>query len=92
MSYLNETGLLTKGPKVKLLEVQITELYQTSSTICVNSWTSGMLLLIRWLDLDKDDEIIVPTYTYAASAFSVININFKFLFVNFNTDFTIKLD
>ena len=52
LSYLNETGWLTTGPKVKLLEDEITELCQTSSTICVNSWTSGMLLLIRWLDLD----------------------------------------
>ena len=72
LSCLNETGWLTTGPKVKLLEDEITELCQTSSTICVNSWTSGMLLLIRWLDLDEDDEIIVPTYTYAASAFSVM--------------------
>ena len=58
LSCLNETGWLTTGPKVKLLEDEITELCQTSSTICVNSWTSGMLLLIRWLDLDEDDEII----------------------------------
>ena len=56
LSCLNETGWLTTGPKVKLLEDEITELCQTSSTICVNSWTSGMLLLIRWLDLDEDDE------------------------------------
>jgi dTDP-4-amino-4,6-dideoxygalactose transaminase len=52
LSCLNETGWLATGPKVKELEDEITELCQTSSTICVNSWTSGMLLLIRWLDLD----------------------------------------
>ena len=51
LSCLNETGWLTTGPKVKLLEDEITKLCQTSSTICVNSWTSGMLLLIRWLGL-----------------------------------------
>jgi len=92
LSCLNETGWLTTGPKVKLLEDQITELCQTSSTICVNSWTSGMLLLIRWLDLDEDDEIIVPTYTYAASAFSVINSRVKCVFVDVNSDFTINID
>ena len=54
LSFLNETGWITTGLKFKLLEVQITELCQTSSTICVNSWTSGMLLLIGWLDLVKD--------------------------------------
>ena len=92
ISCLNETGWLTTGPKVKLLEDEITELCQTSSTICVNSWTSGMLLLIRWLDLDEDDEIIVPTYTYAASAFSVINSRVKCVFVDVNSDFTINID
>ena len=92
LSCLNETGWLTTGPKVKLLEDEITELCQTSSTICVNSWTSGMLLLIRWLDLDEEDEIIVPTYTYAASAFSVINSRVKCVFVDVNSDFTINID
>ena len=91
-SCLNETGWLTTGPKVKDLEDEITELCQTSSTICVNSWTSGMLLLIRWLDLDEDDEVIVPTYTYAASAFAVINSNVKCVFVDVNNDFTINID
>ena len=92
LSCLNETGWITTGPKVKLLEDEITELCQTSSTICVNSWTSGMLLLIRWLKLDKEDEIIVPTYTYAASAFSVINSRVKCIFVDVNSDFTINID
>jgi hypothetical protein len=60
LSCLNETGLSKTGPKFKLLEDEITELCQINSTICVNSWTSAMVLLIRWLDLDEDDEIIVP--------------------------------
>ena len=92
LSCLNETGWLTTGPKVKEFGDEITKLCQTSSTICVNSWTSGMLLLIRWLELDKNDEIIVPTYTYAASAFSVINSNVKCVFVDVNNDFTINID
>ena len=92
LSCLNETGWLTTGPKVKLLEDEITKLCQTSSTICVNSWTSGILLLIRCLEIYEEDEIIVTKYTYAASAFSVINSSVKFLFVNFISDFTIKVD
>ena len=92
LSCLNETGWLTTGPKVKELEDEITKLCQTSSTICVNSWTSGMLLLIRWLGLDENDEVIVPTYTYAASAFAVINSNVKCVFVDVNDDFTINID
>ena len=41
---LKDSGWLTTGPLVKAFEEEITELCQTSSTICVNSWTSGMLL------------------------------------------------
>ena len=92
VSCLNETGWLTTGPKVKLLEDEITKLCHTNSTLCVNSWTSGMLLLIKWLDLDEEDEIIVPTYTYSASAFSVINSRVKCVFVDVKSDFTINID
>lgn len=92
LSCLNETGWLTSGPKVKELENEISKLCQTNSTICINSWTSGMLLLIRWLGLDENDEIIVPTYTYAASALAVINSNVKCVFVDVNDDFTISID
>ena len=92
LSCLNETGWLTTGPKVKLLEDEITELCKTNSTICVNSWTSGMLLLINWLELDENDEVIVPAYTYAASALAVINSNVKCVFVDVNSDFTINID
>jgi dTDP-4-amino-4,6-dideoxygalactose transaminase len=92
LSCLNETGWLTTGPKVKELEDEITKLCQTSSTICVNSWTSGMLLLIRWLGLDENDEVIVPVYTYVASAFAVINSNVKCIFVDVNDDFNINID
>lgn len=91
-SCLNKTGWLTTGPKVKELEDEITKLCQTNCSICVNSWTSGMLLLIRWLGLDEDDEIIVPAYTYAASALSVINSRVKCVFVDVNDDFTINID
>ena len=92
LSCLNETGWLTTGPKVKEFEDEITKLCQTSSTICVNSWTSGMLLLIRWLGLDENDEVIVPVYTYVASAFAVINSNVKCIFVDVNDDFSINID
>ena len=86
------TGWLTSGPKVRLFEDELTRLCQTNSTICINSWTSGMMLLIKWLELDADDEIIIPTYTYAASAFSVINSHVKCVYVDVKNDFTIDID
>ena len=91
-SCLNETGWLTSGPKVQLLENEISSLCKTNATICVNSWTSGMLLMNKWLNLDCDDEVIIPAYTYAATALSVINSNVKCVMVDVNNDFTISLN
>ena len=88
MSCLLETGWLTTGPKVAELEREITKLSETNCTICVNSWTSGMLLMIKWLELDENDEVIIPTYTYAATALAVINSNVKCVYVDVNDDFT----
>ena len=85
------TGWITSGPKVRLFEDELTRLCQTNSTICINSWTSGMMLLIKWLELDAEDEIIIPTYTYAASAFSVINSHVKCVYVDVKNDFTIDI-
>lgn len=90
-SCLNNSGWLTTGPKVKLLENEISALCGTDFTICVNSWTSGMMLLIKWLELDSDDEIIIPSYTYAASALAVINSNVKCVMVDVNDNFTIDI-
>ena len=86
-SCLNETGWLTTGPKVREFENEIAKLCNTKSVICVNSWTSGMLLLLKWLKLDMTDEVIVPVYTYAASALSVINSNTKCIYVDVNEDY-----
>lgn len=92
LSCLNETGWLTSGPKVEEFENQISALCQTNFTLCINSWTSGMLLLLKWLELDEKDEVIVPVYTYAASALAVLNSNIKCVFVDVNDDFTIDLN
>ncbi|MDB4410306.1 DegT/DnrJ/EryC1/StrS family aminotransferase [bacterium] len=91
LSCLNQTGWLTTGPKVKDFECEITRLCQTHSTICVNSWTSGVMLLIKWLGLDEEDEIIVPAYTYAATALAVINSRVKCVVVDVNSDCTIDI-
>lgn len=92
LSTLYETGWITSGPKTKEFEEKITELCETNFTVCVNSWTSGALLLFRWLGLGPDDEVIVPTYTYAATALSVINSGVKCVYVDVKDDFTIDIE
>ena len=43
-----ESGWITTGPKVKKLEGQISELTNAPQVLCVNSWTSGAMLMLKW--------------------------------------------
>jgi len=63
------SGWITTGPKVKALENEIKELCSAQEVLCVNSWTSGAIMMLKWLGVKEGDEVIVPAYTYAATAF-----------------------
>lgn len=79
---LFRTGWLTTGPKVKLFEGMIKSYTSCKEVLCTNSWSSGMNLILKWLDLKKDDEIIIPVYTYAATAQVPISYGCKIIFVD----------
>ena len=70
---LTNTGWLTTGPKVRLLEAEIGKLTGTP-VLCVNSWTSGAMLMLRWFGIGPGDEVIIPAYTYSATALCAMNI------------------
>lgn len=42
---------ITSGPKVKALEEEIRALTDTDAAICVNSWTSGAMLMLKWFGI-----------------------------------------
>ena len=86
-----ESGWITTGPKVKKLESQICELTGAPQTLCVNSWTSGAILMLKWFGLEPDDEVIIPAYTYSATALAVIHANAKAVMVDVSDDFNISL-
>lgn len=67
-----KSGWITTGPKVKALEEEICKLSGAQRVLCVNSWTSGAILVLRWLGLKPGDEVIVPAYTYSATAMAVL--------------------
>lgn len=67
-----KSGWITTGPKTKLFEKKIAEYCGTNKAVCLNSNTAGLELILRILGIGKGDEVIVPAYTYTASA-SVIN-------------------
>jgi dTDP-4-amino-4,6-dideoxygalactose transaminase len=57
----------------------------------VNSWTSGAELLLYWYDIKEGDEVIVPVYTYCASANIVIHRGAKVIMVDVKSDFGIDI-
>ncbi|TXC76923.1 DegT/DnrJ/EryC1/StrS family aminotransferase [Luteibaculum oceani] len=62
------SGWITTGPKTAKLEEEITAYTQASATVCLNSATAGLELMLRWFGVQEGDEVIVPAYTYCATA------------------------
>ncbi|QEM10957.1 DegT/DnrJ/EryC1/StrS family aminotransferase [Mucilaginibacter rubeus] len=67
------SGWITTGPKVAALEQQMKQLTASDAAICVNSWTSGAILMLKWFGVKAGDEVIIPAYTYCATALSVLH-------------------
>lgn len=84
------SGWITTGPKVRDLEILCNEVLEVEKSICVNSWTSGALLVLKWLGIGKGDEVIVPAYTYAATALVVLHSGATPVMVDVLEDFTIN--
>jgi dTDP-4-amino-4,6-dideoxygalactose transaminase len=71
------SGWITTGPKTKLFEQKLTEYYNSKSTICLNSATAGLEIMLRWFGVKEGDEVIIPAYTYSATANVVIHCGAK---------------
>ena len=82
---------ITTGPKVDLLEKKISEYYGFDFCVGVNSWTSGAILLLKWLGIKENDEVIIPAYTYAATALAIIHAGGKPVIVDVDNDFNIDI-
>ncbi|MBO7224804.1 MAG: DegT/DnrJ/EryC1/StrS family aminotransferase, partial [Bacteroidales bacterium] len=87
------SGWITTGPKVAALESELKDYLKAKSVIAVNSWTSGATLVLRWLGLKQDDEVIVPAYTYCATAMAVMEAGAKPVMVDISPrDLTIDVE
>ena len=89
---LNRTGWLTTGPKTRELEDEIRKFVEAEAVLCVNSWTSGAMLMLRWLGVGAGDEVIIPAYTYSATALCVMNMGATPVMVDVKDDFTIDVE
>lgn len=85
------SGWITSGPKVKLLEEEVSKIANVSRSVCVNSWTSGAILALKWFGVKEGDEVIVPAYTYSATALAVLHCGATPIMVDITDDFTIDV-
>jgi dTDP-4-amino-4,6-dideoxygalactose transaminase len=86
---LTNTGWLTTGPKTRALEDEFRKFCGASEVLCVNSWTSGAMLILRWFGVGSGDEVIIPAYTYSATALCALNMGAIPVMVDVKDDFTI---
>ena len=80
------SGWITTGPRTKELERRLSEYCHTSKTVCLNSATAAEELNFRICGIGEGDEVIVPAYTYTASASAAIHCGAKVIFVDSQKD------
>ena len=85
------SGWITTGPRTKKLEQQISSFVHTEKTVCLNSATAAMEMVLHLLDLGPEDEVIVPAYTYTATASVVTHVGAKLVMVDSQKD-SIEMD
>lgn len=87
-----KSGWITTGPKVKALEQEIKKFSTAKEVLCVNSWTSGAIMMLRWFGVQEGDEVIVPAYTYSATALAVLHAGGTPVMVDVDDDFNISVE
>lgn len=80
------SGWITTGPRTKKLEKIISEYVHTNKTVCLNSATAAMEMVLHLLNLQPEDEVIVPAYTYTASASVIQHVGCKLVMVDIQKD------
>ncbi len=80
------SGWITTGPRTKELERRLAEFCHTSKVVCLNSATAAEELNFRICGIGGGDEVIVPAYTYTATASAAIHCGAKVIFVDSQKD------
>ena len=82
------SGWITTGPRTKELEKRLAAFCHTDKLVCLNSATAAEELNLRILGIGAGDEVIVPAYTYTATAAAVIHVGAKLVFIDSQKDST----
>lgn len=80
------SGWITTGPRTKQLEREIAAYVVTERAVCLNSATACLEMGLRLLGIGQGDEVIVPAYTYTASAAVIAHVGAKIVFIDSQKD------
>lgn len=80
------SGWITTGPRTKELEKNISEYVGTEKAVCLNSATAAMEMVLHVLGVGPGDEVIMPAYTYTASASVVDHVGATIVIVDSQKD------
>ena len=80
------SGWITTGPRTKQLEKNIAQYVGTNKCVCLNSQTACAEMALRVLGVGPGDEVIVPAYTYTASASVVCHVGAKPVLIDSQSD------
>lgn len=86
------SGWITTGPKTKQFELELADYIGVERVIALNSWTNACELVLRWFGIGVGDEVIVPAYTYCASANIILHVGATPVIVDVLDDFTLDPD
>jgi dTDP-4-amino-4,6-dideoxygalactose transaminase len=84
-----QSGWITTGPRTKEFERRLSSYCGNPFTLCLNSATAGLELVLRWFGVQEGDEVILPAYTYASTANVIIHCGAKPVMVDIDDNFLI---
>lgn len=80
------SGWITTGPRTKQLEKNLAEYLHTNKVVCLGSATAAQELNLHILGIGEGDEVLVPAYTYTATASAVIHVGATVKFIDCQPD------
>ncbi len=80
------SGWITTGPRTKQFEKDLSAYNGNPNTLCLNSATAGLEIILRWFGVGPGDEVIVPAYTYSATANVVMHTGARPVFCDVKSD------
>ena len=90
---LNSTFISSQGKYIKLFEDNFKKYYQSNYSLAVSNCTSGLMLALKCLNLNKDDEVIVPNVTFASPINAILHLGAKPVLCDIDKkNFTIKIE